>query len=82
MPLASVLDKRYAVAALFIANPNEERFAVAGDEHVLFFVYRDSIFGEDGDGAIVGGFAYAHEGSREVVEGIGGGSCWGQKWEG
>ena len=49
-------------------NPNEEWFAMAGDQHVMFFVDGDAIFGEDGDGAVVGGFSDTHEGCREVVE--------------
>jgi hypothetical protein len=81
LPLTSVLDKWYAVVAMFVANSNEERFVVAGDEHIMFFMDGDPVFGEDGDGVIIGGITYTHEGSREVIEGIGGGRSVGKNWE-
>ena len=75
LPSSVVLDEWYAVAAMFVVNSNEERFVVAGDEHVMFFMDGDPVFGEDGDGAVIGGFAYAHEGVREVLEGVSFGCC-------
>ena len=71
MPLPAVLDEWYGVAAMFITNPNEEWLAVAGDEHVAFFVDGDAVLGEDGDGTIIGGFTDAHERSRKVIKRIG-----------
>ena len=43
MPLAFVLDKGYAVAAMVVADPNEKRFAFAGDKDVTFLVNGDAI---------------------------------------
>jgi hypothetical protein len=71
LPLTAVLDEWYAVAAVFVADSYEEGFAVAGDEHIGFFVDGDSIFGEYGHGAIISGFSYTHEGRGKVLERVG-----------
>ena len=47
LPLPAVLNEQYAVAAVFVANPNEEWLTVAGDEHIGFFVDGGTILGED-----------------------------------
>jgi hypothetical protein len=71
LSLPTVLDEWYAVAAVFVANSDEEWLTVAGDEHVAFFVDGDAILGKDGDVTIIGGITDAHEGSREVIKQIG-----------
>ncbi len=38
---------------MLIPYPNEEWLAMTSDEDIIFFVYCDTIFGEDGDSAIV-----------------------------
>jgi len=43
-----------------VLGPYEDRFAFARDEDISFFVYCDPIFGEGGNGACIGRFAYAH----------------------
>ena len=47
MPLSAVLDERYTVAAMFVADSYEERLTLAGDEHIGIFVDGDAVFGEN-----------------------------------
>ena len=63
-----VLDERYSVAAIFVADSYEERLTVAGDEHIGFFVDGDTVFGEYGHSAIISGFPNTHEGSGKVLK--------------
>ena len=66
---------------VFVANPNEEQLAVAGYEHITFFVDGDAVLGKDGDGTIVSGFTDAHEGSRKVIKRIGRGGSVREMWK-
>ena len=61
LPLSSVLDKWYAIAPLFVTYPNEERRAFAPYEDICFVVDCHTRFGENGYGAVIGGFAHTHE---------------------
>lgn len=61
---------------MFVAGANEEGLAMASDENVGVFMDSDTGLSEYGDGAVVTGFAHAHEGLWEVVERVGeGGVC-------
>ena len=53
------------VAAVFVTHANEDRFTLAGDEDICFFVDGDAITSKNGNGAIITGLTYAHEGLRE-----------------
>jgi hypothetical protein len=61
---------------MFVACTNEEGLAMASDENVGVFMDGYTGLSEDGDGAVVTGFAHAHEGLWEVVERVGKGSFW------
>ena len=54
-----------------VTYADQDWFVFAGNEHVLFFVDCDTIFREDGDGAVVRFFAHAHYRAGEVVECVG-----------
>jgi len=68
LPSAASLDKRYPIPPIGIPGPYEDRFAFARDEDISFVVYCDPIFGEDGNGAGIGRFAYTHERVWEIVK--------------
>ena len=57
LPLAPLLYQWYAVSACGVAGSNEEWLSFARDEDIIFFVYRNPVFGEDGNGAVISGFA-------------------------
>jgi len=76
LPSASSLDKRYPIPPIGIPGPYEDRFAFARDEDISFVVYCDPIFCEDGNGAGIGRFAYAHERVWEIVKCVRLCSCW------
>jgi hypothetical protein len=61
LPPSLVLGEWDAVTSMCIAGADEEGFALASDEHVGVFVYRDPGLSEDGNGPIITCFAYAHE---------------------
>ena len=63
LPLSSLLDEQNAVSAVFVVYSNENRSAFAPDEYICYFVYGDSGFGEDRDGAVIRSFSYAQWGS-------------------
>ena len=42
-----VLHQWYSVSSVAISYADEDGFALACDEHVLFFEYVDAFFGED-----------------------------------
>ena len=69
-----MLCTRDAVASVFVTGANEEGLAMASDENVGVFMDSYTGLSEDGDGAIVTGFAHTHEGLWEVVERVGEGS--------
>lgn len=71
LPLASVLDKRDAVATMVVTDPNEKGFASAGDEDVMFLVDGDAILCKNGNRAIVTSITYAHQRLWKVMEGFG-----------
>ena len=60
LPSSLLLDEWNAVSSVFIPYSNEYRSPFAPDEYICFFVYGDAGFGEDGNGAVVGSFPYAH----------------------
>jgi hypothetical protein len=68
LPSSAVLDERYGVAAMFVADSDEERLTVAGDEHIGFFMYGYSVLGEDGHGTIIGSFSTTHEGGGKILK--------------
>jgi len=68
LPLSAVLDEQYAVAAMFVVDSDEERLTMAGDEHIGFFMYGDSVLGEDGHGTIIGGVSNTHEGGGKILK--------------
>ena len=43
-----------------VADSNEDRFVLAGDQDVLFVVDRDGILGEDGNCVVVSCFSDTH----------------------
>ena len=51
--MAPLLYQRNAITAFVVTDANQNGFALACDEHILFFVYRDTILYENRDGAIV-----------------------------
>ena len=61
LPIASPLDKLDTISPIGILGPYEDRFALAHDEDISFFVYCDLIFGEDGNGACIRRFSDAHQ---------------------
>ena len=74
MPVSFVLCKRDAVASMFVMGANEEGLATTSDENVGVFMDGYTGLSEDGEGAVVTGFAHAHEGLWEVLERVGEGS--------
>jgi hypothetical protein len=74
-PVVTVLGERDTIPTVVVANPYQDGFTLAGDEDIVFLMDGDTVCCKDGDGAIVGQFAYAHEGVREVLEGVSFGCC-------
>ncbi len=70
LPLALLLYQRNAIMVFVVADADQNGFALTCDKYILFFVYRDTILCENGDGAIVRHIAYAHQRTRKVVERI------------
>ena len=60
LPLSSLLNQWYAIATLFISCANEYWLTLARDEHILFFVYGDTVLCKDGYGTGIGRFTHAH----------------------
>ena len=81
MPLAALLNERYAIATAGVACPYQDRLAAACDEHVVFAVHSDAVLREDGHGAVVGSLAHADERMREVAEAIGVCRGVGESWD-
>ena len=54
--------------AVLITYANENGFALASDEDVVFFVDGDTILCEDGDVAVIAGLANTHKGVGKVTE--------------
>ena len=61
LPVSLVLCERDAVASMCVAGANEEGLTTASDENVGVFMDGYTCLSEDGDGAIITGFAHAHE---------------------
>ena len=81
LPLSVLQDKRDTISAVLITDPKQNGLALAGDEDVRFFVDGDAILGEDGDGAVISGFADAHQGMRKVCKGVCSSGAMGQRRE-
>ena len=60
---------------------NEDGFILAGDKDICFFVDGDTITSKSGNGAIIRGLTFAHEGLGEVGKQISGGGSSGQVFE-
>ena len=60
VPMSALMHYQNAIMSFAVTYADQEWFAFAGDEHVLFFVDCDAVFCEDGDGAVVRCFAHAH----------------------
>ena len=62
MPVPLVLHELDSVASMLVSGANEEGLASASEKYVLFLVDGDVCMWEDGDGAVITGFADTHEG--------------------
>ena len=51
--MAPLLYQRNAITAFVVEDADQNGFALTCDEYILFFVYRDAILCENGDGAII-----------------------------
>ena len=65
-----LLYKGGTVSSLLVSRPNENGLTFARDEHILFVVYWQSMFGEDGYRTGVYCLAHAHEQVWEVIKRI------------
>jgi hypothetical protein len=74
LPVPLVLHERDLVASMLVSGANEEGLASASENYVLFLVDGDACVREDGDSAVITGFANSHEGLWEIVERVGEGS--------
>ena len=74
-PVVTVLGERDTIPTVVVADPYENGLTLAGDEYIVFLMDGDTILCKNGDGAIVGQFANAHEGVGEVSECVSFGCC-------
>jgi hypothetical protein len=61
LPISSILYEWYSVSAPLVSVANENGFALACYENVIFFVDSNSFLGENGYVAIISCFLDAHE---------------------
>ena len=61
LPVSLVLCEQDVVASMHVSGANEEGLATASDENIGVFMDGYTCLSEDGDGAIITGFAHAHE---------------------
>ena len=61
LPVSFVLYEWYPVSASAVPDPYEYWFAFASNQHILFPVYCHPLFREDGECAVIGCLANAHE---------------------
>ena len=70
LPLPMLLDKRNAVPPALISDSYEDWCTFARDEDILLLVHFYIVFGENGDVAVVCGFAHTHEGCFKLIKSV------------
>lgn len=70
LPVASVLHKGNAIAAVLIKCTYEKGLTHASDEHVLFIVYGNNTASKDCKVTIITSLANTHEGMWKILEGV------------